>query len=92
MEWNTPDTENVLIFTPSLFWSDCLLRASSPIILGIGGNHLKEVEILTDSHSRKRNLLESDMWTQKAGLTDTEKAFDKNPKTTQGKKKSLSTN
>ena len=72
---NTPDIENVLIFMAILFGSGGLLRAFSPTILGIGGDHLKEVEIPTDKRSGKRNLLESDMWTQKTGLIDTEKAF-----------------
>lgn len=73
---NSPNIENVLIFMASLFWSDGLLRASSQTILGIGGVHLKEVQTPTDSLSGKRNLLESEMWVQKAGLIDTEKASD----------------
>lgn len=86
---NSPNIENVLIFMASLFWSDGLLRASSQTILGIGGVHLKEVQTPTDSLSGKRNLLESEMWVQKAGLIDTEKASDtlKKKKTQQTKKK-----
>lgn len=73
---NSPNIENVLIFRASLFWSDGLLSVSSQTILGIGGVHLEEVQIPTDHLSGKGNLLESEMWIQKAGLIDTEKASD----------------